>query len=50
MQNEGGNDLLFINLQAARIGMPDLERFKRLKERKLFFNSNFQEIEGVTDR
>ena len=29
MQNEGGNDLVFINLQVARIGMLDLERFKR---------------------
>jgi hypothetical protein len=29
MQNEGGNDLVFINLQAARIGMLDLEQFKR---------------------
>ena len=28
-QNEGGNDLVFMNLQAARIGMLDLERFKR---------------------
>jgi hypothetical protein len=28
-QNEGGNDLVFINLQVARIGMLDLERFKR---------------------
>jgi len=28
-QNEGGNDLVFINLQAARIGMLDLEKFKR---------------------
>lgn len=28
-QNEGGNDLVFLNLQAARIGMLDLERFKR---------------------
>jgi len=28
-QNEGGNDLVFKNLQAARIGMLDLERFKR---------------------
>ena len=28
-QNEGGNDLVFINLQSARIGMLDLERFKR---------------------
>jgi alpha-L-fucosidase 2 len=28
-QNEGGNDLVFLNLQAARIGMLDLEDFKR---------------------
>jgi alpha-L-fucosidase 2 len=28
-QNEGGNDLVFLNLQAARISMLDLERFKR---------------------
>jgi hypothetical protein len=28
-QNEGGNDLVFKNLQAARIGMLDLEKFKR---------------------
>ncbi len=28
-QNEGGNDLVFLNLQAARIGSLDLERFKR---------------------
>ncbi|MBT7094470.1 MAG: hypothetical protein HN936_14580, partial [Bacteroidetes bacterium] len=28
-QNEGGNDLVFYNLQAARIGLLDLERFKR---------------------
>lgn len=28
-QNEGGNDLVFINLQAARIGKLDVERFKR---------------------
>ncbi len=28
-QNEGGNDLVFMNLQAARIGMLDIERFKR---------------------
>ena len=28
-QNEGGNDLVFYNLQAARIGMLDLKRFKR---------------------
>ena len=28
-QNEGGNDLVFKNLQAARIGMLDLEKFRR---------------------
>jgi hypothetical protein len=28
-QNEGGNDLVFLNLQAARIGALDLDRFKR---------------------
>lgn len=27
-QNEGGNDLVFLNLQAVRIGMLDLEKFK----------------------
>lgn len=27
--NEGGNDVVFLNLQGARIGMLDLERFKR---------------------
>ena len=28
-QNEGGNDLVFRNMQAVRIGMLDLEKFKR---------------------
>jgi alpha-L-fucosidase 2 len=28
-QNEGGNDLVFANLQAARIGMLDIDEFKR---------------------
>jgi alpha-L-fucosidase 2 len=28
-QNEGGNDLVFINMQAARIGMLNLDEFKR---------------------
>lgn len=28
-QNEGGNELVFLNLQAARLGLLDLERFKR---------------------
>lgn len=28
-QNEGGNDIVFLNLQAARLGLLDLEKFKR---------------------
>jgi len=28
-QNEGGNELVFLNLQAARLGLLDLDRFKR---------------------
>jgi alpha-L-fucosidase 2 len=28
-QNEGGNDLVFLNLQGARLGELDLDRFKR---------------------
>jgi hypothetical protein len=28
-QNEGGNELVFLNLQAARMGILDLEKFKR---------------------
>jgi hypothetical protein len=28
-RNEGGNDLVFLNLQAARLGVLDLEKFKR---------------------
>jgi len=28
-QNEGGNELVFLNLQAARLGVLDLDRFKR---------------------
>ncbi|MDP2984009.1 MAG: hypothetical protein Q8O92_11860 [Candidatus Latescibacter sp.] len=28
-QNEGGNDLVFLNVQAARLGLLDLEKFKR---------------------
>ena len=28
-QNEGGNELVFLNLQAARMGLLDLEKFKR---------------------
>ena len=28
-QNEGGNDIVFINMQAARLGILDLEKFKR---------------------
>ena len=29
VQVEGGNDLVFLNLQAARLGLLDLDRFKR---------------------
>ena len=28
-QNEGGNDIVFLNLQAARLGILDIEKFKR---------------------
>ncbi|MDP4238423.1 MAG: hypothetical protein Q8904_03005 [Bacteroidota bacterium] len=28
-QNEGGNDIVFLNLQAARLGVLDLDKFKR---------------------
>jgi alpha-L-fucosidase 2 len=28
-QNEGGNDIVFLNLQAARLGLLDIEKFKR---------------------
>jgi alpha-L-fucosidase 2 len=28
-QNEGGNDLVFLNVQAARLGLLDIEKFKR---------------------
>ncbi len=28
-RNEGGNDIVFINLQKARLGMLDIEKFKR---------------------
>jgi alpha-L-fucosidase 2 len=28
-QNEGGNDLVFMNMQAVRLGLLDLEKFKR---------------------
>jgi len=28
-RNEGGNDLVFLNMQGARLGLLDLERFKR---------------------
>ncbi|GAB6394835.1 MAG: alpha-L-fucosidase/glycosyl hydrolase family 95 [Bacteroidales bacterium] len=28
-RNEGGNDIVFLNLQAARLGVLDVERFKR---------------------
>ncbi|MDR3246187.1 MAG: hypothetical protein LBT50_07120 [Prevotellaceae bacterium] len=28
-ENEGGNDIVFLNLQAARLGLLDMEKFKR---------------------
>ena len=28
-QNEGGNDIVFLNMQAVRLGILDIERFKR---------------------
>lgn len=31
-QNEGGNDLVFLNVQAARLGVLDIEKFKRQVE------------------
>jgi hypothetical protein len=31
-QNEGGNELVFLNLQAARLGILDLEKFRRQVE------------------
>ncbi|MEI6167085.1 MAG: hypothetical protein WCS52_07810 [bacterium] len=31
-RNEGGNELVFLNMQAARLGLLDLERFKRQLE------------------
>ncbi len=31
-QNEGGNELVFLNVQAARLGILDLEKFKRQVE------------------
>lgn len=37
-QNEGGNDLVFINLQAARLGLLDVERFKRQVQYSLLPN------------
>ena len=37
-RNEGGNDLVFLNLQGARLGLLDLERFKRQIEYSLLPN------------
>lgn len=37
-QNEGGNDLVFLNLQAARVGLLDLEKFKRQVDYSLLPN------------
>jgi hypothetical protein len=40
-RNEGGNELVFQNLQAARIGMLDLEAFKREIKYNLVPNGTF---------
>ena len=37
-QNEGGNDLVFLNLQTARLGVLDIEKFKRQIEYSLLPN------------
>ena len=37
-RNEGGNDLVFLNLQAARLGILDVERFARQIEYSLLPN------------
>lgn len=40
-RNEGGNELVFLNLQAARIGMLDLEAFKREIKYNQVLNGTF---------
>ncbi|SFD47607.1 Glycosyl hydrolase family 65, N-terminal domain [Chitinophaga sp. CF118] len=43
-QNEGGNALVFMNLQAARIGMLDIERFKRHVQYALLPNGTATDV------
>lgn len=43
-QSEGGNALVFLNLQAARIGMLDLERFKRHVQYALLPNGTATDV------
>jgi alpha-L-fucosidase 2 len=43
-RNEGGNDLVFINLQGARLGLLDLDRFKRQIEYCLLPNGTCTDL------
>jgi hypothetical protein len=43
-QSEGGNALVFMNLQAARIGMLDIERFKRQVQYALLPNGTATDV------
>ena len=43
-QNEGGNDIVFLNLQAARLGILDLEKFKRQVNYALLPNKTATDI------
>lgn len=43
-RNEGGNELVFLNLQGARLGMLDLERFKRQINYCLLLNGMCQDM------
>jgi len=43
-QNEGGNDLVLLNLQAARIGKLDLEAFKRQVNYSLLSNGTATDL------
>lgn len=50
-QNEGGNDLVFINLQAARLGLLDIDRFKRHVQYSLLPNGTaFDKVMQVHGR
>ncbi len=43
-QNEGGNELVFLNLQGARLGLLDLEKFKRQLRYCQLGNSTFTDM------